>query len=175
MTKVLSKIISSPRTCGSMNPSDLLIALHFVQTEQCLVKNVIKGKVLITRIACDWCIGETRIFTEEVIVFTLQHLISYDTLPTILMRTVIRCHIVHNSLLGFIINYLQQLITKQVWKNPSLWKGFIKCCKRTRPQSITVLLQLPQDCFYDLIKEEPELAASLKVYMLQMTKSQVLI
>ena len=31
----------------------------------------------------------------------------------------------------------------QVWKEPKVWQGFIKCCEVTKPQSFPVLLQLP--------------------------------
>lgn len=38
---------------------------------------------------------------------------------------------------------LQKLVIRQVWKQPKLWHGFIKCCEKTQPQAFSVLLQLP--------------------------------
>ncbi|XP_047170843.1 symplekin-like isoform X2 [Vigna umbellata] len=38
---------------------------------------------------------------------------------------------------------LSRLVTKQIWKYPKLWVGFLKCVQLTKPQSFSVLLQLP--------------------------------
>lgn len=34
----------------------------------------------------------------------------------------------------------------QIWKNPQLWAGFLKCVVQTKPQSFSVLLQVGFIC-----------------------------
>ncbi|THG11626.1 hypothetical protein TEA_000451 [Camellia sinensis var. sinensis] len=43
----------------------------------------------------------------------------------------------------FIMEILSRLVNKQIWKYPKLWVGFLKCALLTKPQSFSVLLQLP--------------------------------
>ena len=45
------------------------------------------------------------------------------------MRTVIQSLGMYPRLSGFVMNILQRLIVKQVWKFPKVWEGFVKCCE----------------------------------------------
>lgn len=60
------------------------------------------------------CFGERNIYTAEVLAFVLQQLMEQPTLPTLFMRTVIQTLTHYPKLLGFIMNVLQRLISRQV-------------------------------------------------------------
>lgn len=89
------------------------------------------------------------------------------------MRTVIHSLSQYPKLAGFIINLLQRLISKQVWKNNLIWNGFIKCCLRLKPQSIGVLVQLPVAQLQDALNICPELKSPLREYAAEMNKHQI--
>ncbi|CAG2183601.1 unnamed protein product, partial [Oppiella nova] len=118
-----------------LSPAELLVALHTIDTTKCEIKTIIK--------ATNLCFAETNIYTAEVLAIVMQLLMENNPLPTLLMRTVIQSLSQYPRLIGFVMNILQRLILKQVWKQKRVWEGFIKCCQRTKPQSFQVLLQLP--------------------------------
>ena len=60
------------------------------------------------------CFQERSLFTQEVLAVVMQQLIEVVPLPTLFMRTVIQSLSMYPKLLGFILNILQRLITKQV-------------------------------------------------------------
>ncbi|PKI51685.1 hypothetical protein CRG98_027925 [Punica granatum] len=49
---------------------------------------------------------------------------------------------------------LSKLVSRQIWKMPKLYVGFLKCVAQTQPHSFRVLLQLPP----------PQLESSLNKY-----------
>ncbi|KAK7069039.1 hypothetical protein SK128_025268 [Halocaridina rubra] len=147
-----------------LTPVDLLVALHLIDNEKCDVKTVIKATGL--------CFAERNIYTAEVLAFVLQQLMEQPTLPTLFMRTVIQTLTHYPKLLGFIINILQRLIAKQVWKQKKVWEGFIKCCQRSTPQSYTVLLQLPAEQLSDVFVNAPDLRSQLLQHVASLTDTQ---
>ncbi|PIK41387.1 putative symplekin [Apostichopus japonicus] len=118
-----------------LSPAELLIALHNIDHTKCDMKSIIKATSL--------CFNEKNIYTQEVLAVVIQKLMEQTPLPTLLMRTVIQSLAMYPRLSGFVMNILQRLIVKQVWKQPKVWEGFVKCCERTKPQSFNVLIQLP--------------------------------
>lgn len=147
-----------------LTPVDLLVALHLIDNEKCDVKTVIKATGL--------CFAERNIYTAEVLAFVLQQLMEQPNLPTLFMRTVIQTLTHYPKLLGFIMNILQRLIAKQVWKQKKVWEGFIKCCQRATPQSYTVLLQLPAEQLSDVFSSAPELRTQLGQHLSTLTDNQ---
>lgn len=93
-------------------------------------------------------------------------------LPTLLMRTVIQALGSYPRLSGFVMNILQRLILKQVWKQKVVWEGFMKCCQRTKPQSFPVLMQLPPPQLTEVMAVCPDLCEPLKQYLLNFNESQ---
>ncbi|KAK2181062.1 hypothetical protein NP493_413g00026 [Ridgeia piscesae] len=93
--------------------------------------------------ATNLCFAERPVYTQEVLAVVMQHLMEQSPLPTLLMRTVLQSLAMYPRLIGFVMNIMQRLITKQVWKQKKVWEGFVRCCQRTKPQSFQVLLQLP--------------------------------
>jgi symplekin len=63
-------------------------------------------------------------------------------LPMLFMRTVLQAIGAFPALSDFILEILSRLVSKQIWKYPKLWVGFLKCTQTTQPQSYKVLLQV---------------------------------
>uniref|UniRef100_A0A8C4MZF0 Symplekin scaffold protein n=1 Tax=Eptatretus burgeri TaxID=7764 RepID=A0A8C4MZF0_EPTBU len=147
-----------------LTPGELLIALHNIDSAQCDMKSIIKATSL--------CFAERGIYTSEVLAVVMQQLMEQNPLPVLLMRTVIQSLSMYPRLSAFIMNILQRLIIKQVWKYPKVWEGFIKCCQRTKPQSYQVLLQLPPAQLVGVFEKCPELRIPLLHHVLALTPQQ---
>ncbi|KAF6211989.1 hypothetical protein GE061_012506 [Apolygus lucorum] len=150
---------SSPIT-----PSELLIALHLIEPEKCELKTIIK--------ATSMCFNDKQAYTQEVLAVVMQHLMEVTPLPTLLMRTVIQALSLYPRLIGFVMNILQRLILKQVWRQKKVWEGFIKCCQRAQPHSFQVLLQLPAQQLEDVFKDAPDLKQPMLDHILEFTENQ---
>ncbi|PSN37455.1 hypothetical protein C0J52_11700 [Blattella germanica] len=148
-----------------LTPAELLIALHNIDPCKCELKTVIK--------ATSMCFAEKQAYTQEVLAVVMQHLMELNPLPTLLMRTVIQSLSLYPRLIGFVMNILQRLIMKQVWKQKKVWEGFIKCCQRTKPQSFQVLLQLPPTQLSDVLASSPDLHQPLLSHVMAFTENQV--
>merc|ERR1711915_504821 len=116
--------------------------------------------------------GEKNVYTMEVLTIVLQQLMEQKEIPLLLMRTVIQTVALYPHLIGFTMNILQRLIVKQVWKQKTLWDGFIKCCQRTKPQSFTVLLQLPPSQLRLLLETAADMREPLLEHVQGFTESQ---
>lgn len=147
-----------------LTPAELLIALHNIDPSKCELKTIIK--------ATSMCFAEKQAYTQEVLAVVMQHLMELNPLPTLLMRTVIQSLSLYPRLIGFVMNILQRLIMKQVWKQKKVWEGFIKCCQRTKPQSFQVLLQLPPAQLTDVLISSPDLHQPLLSHVMAFTENQ---
>uniref|UniRef100_UPI00358F3C6F symplekin n=1 Tax=Myxine glutinosa TaxID=7769 RepID=UPI00358F3C6F len=147
-----------------LTPGELLIALHNIDSARCDMKSIIKATSL--------CFAERGIYTSEVLAVVMQQLMEQNPLPVLLMRTVIQSLSMYPRLSAFIMNILQRLILKQVWKYPKVWEGFIKCCQRTKPQSYQVLLQLPPAQLVGVFEKCPELRFPLLHHVVALTPQQ---
>uniref|UniRef100_A0A8C3RVD2 Symplekin n=1 Tax=Chelydra serpentina TaxID=8475 RepID=A0A8C3RVD2_CHESE len=149
-----------------LNPGELLIALHNIDSAKCDMKSIIK--------ATNLCFGERNVYTSEVLAVVMQQLMEQSPLPMLLMRTVIQSLTMYPRLGGFVMNVLSRLIMKQVWKYPKVWEGFMKCCQRTKPQSFQVILQLPPQQLIAVFEKCPELREPLLAHVRSFTPHQVL-
>ncbi|GAB6020191.1 hypothetical protein CHUAL_014111 [Chamberlinius hualienensis] len=147
-----------------LTPSELLVALHNIDSSKCDMKTIIKATSL--------CFGEKHIYTQEVLAVVMQQLMDQNPMPTLLMRTVLQSLSLYPRLIGFVMNILQRLILKQVWRQKKVWEGFIKCCQRTKPQSYQVLLQLPVAQLYNVFEICPELREPLLDHVNSFTMNQ---
>ncbi|TRZ07947.1 hypothetical protein HGM15179_019160 [Zosterops borbonicus] len=147
-----------------LNPGELLIALHNIDSSKCDMKSIIK--------ATNLCFGERNVYTSEVLAVVMQQLMEQNPLPMLLMRTVIQALTMYPRLGGFVMNILSRLIMKQVWKYPKVWEGFIKCCQRTKPQSFQVVLQLPPPQLAAVFDKCPELREPLLSHVRALTPHQ---
>ncbi|KAL3281104.1 hypothetical protein HHI36_004328 [Cryptolaemus montrouzieri] len=148
-----------------ISPTELLVSLHIIDSTKADLKTVIKATSL--------CLQEKQVFTQEVMAVVLQQLMDQTPLPTLLMRTVIQALGSYPRLSGFVMNILQRLIIKQVWKQKVVWEGFIKCCQRTKPQSFAVLMQLPPPQLTEALNMCRELREPLKEHLLSLTEGQL--
>ncbi|KFO18967.1 Symplekin [Fukomys damarensis] len=147
-----------------LNPGELLIALHNIDSVKCDMKSIIK--------ATNLCFAERNVYTSEVLAVVMQQLMEQSPLPMLLMRTVIQSLTMYPRLGGFVMNILSRLIMKQVWKYPKVWEGFIKCCQRTKPQSFQVILQLPPQQLGAVFDKCPELREPLLAHVRSFTPHQ---
>lgn len=147
-----------------LTPVDLLIALHNIDSTKCDMKSIIK--------ATNLCFGEKNVYTEEILAAVMRQLMEQNPLPMLLMRTVIQSLTMYPRLIGFIMHILSRLITKQVWKYPKVWEGFVKCCQRARPQSYSVLLLLPPPQLNSVFERCPEMREQLLQHVQSLTLRQ---
>ena len=82
-------------------------------------------------------------------------------LPTLTMRTVIQSLATYPKMASFVMVIMSCLISKQVWKHRKVWEGFVKCCQRIKPQSFSLLLQLPPPQLKDAFSICPDLQEPL--------------
>ncbi|GFS11752.1 symplekin [Elysia marginata] len=147
-----------------LTPVELLVALHNIDPNKCDIKTTIK--------AANLCFAEKATYTQEVLAIVMQQLMEQDPLPTLLMRTVIQSMSMYPRLTGFVLNILQRLIVKKVWKQKKVWEGFIRCCQRAKPQSFQVLLQLPVSQLKDVFENCPDLKEPLLEHVQTFTENQ---
>ncbi|XP_071079022.1 symplekin-like isoform X1 [Haliotis cracherodii] len=147
-----------------LTPAELLVALHNIDPAKCDMKTIIK--------AANLCFSEKMIYTQEVLAIVMQQLMEQTPLPTLLMRTVLQSLSMYPRLIGFVMNILQRLIIKQVWKQKKVWEGFVKCCQRTKPQSYQVLLQLPASQLKNAFEICPDIREPLLCHVKAFTSQQ---
>lgn len=149
---------------GPITPTDLLITLHNMDSSKCDIKNMMTAIKL--------CVVEKRVYTQEVLSVVFLQLMNQNPLPTLMMRTVLQSLNIHPKLSGFVLNMLQKLILKQVWKQKKAWEGFRKCCENTKPQSFAVILQLPPKILQELLEKSPGIKDPLLVHVMAFTDNQ---
>ncbi|KAM4608895.1 symplekin [Polymixia lowei] len=167
--EVFNRLLGTQHSEGSssmspLTPGELLIALHNIDSTKCDMKSIIK--------ATNLCFGEKNVYTSEVLAVVMQQLMEQSPLPILLMRTVIQSLTMYPRLGGFVMNILSRLIVKQVWKYPKVWEGFVKCCQRTKPQSYSVLLQLPPAQLSSVFERCPEMREPLLQHVRSFTPHQ---
>ncbi|CAH9061330.1 unnamed protein product [Cuscuta europaea] len=127
----------SPRSSSVLTPAEALIAIHGIDPDR---DNVPLKKVTD---ACNACFDQRQMFTQQVVAKVLNQLVEQIPPPLLFMRTVLQAIGAFPSLVDFIMEILSRLVSKQIWKYPKLWVGFVKCAQLTKPHSFSVLLQLP--------------------------------
>ncbi|XP_064554558.1 symplekin [Drosophila montana] len=140
----------------ALSPTDLLVALHTIDTNVCDLKAIVKATSL--------CLSERDVYTQEVLMAVLQQLVEIMPVPTLMMRTTIQSLTLCPRLANFVLNLLQRLILKQVWRQKVIWEGFLKTVQRLKPQSLSVLLQLPPPQLADALQQCPDLRPQLLEY-----------
>lgn len=137
-------------------PSDILIALHTIDINDCELKCIVK--------ATSMCLAEKEVYTQDVLMGVLQHLVDVVPIPTLLMRTIIQSLTLYPRIANFVLNLLQRLILKQVWRQKLIWEGFLKCVQRLKPLSLPVLLHLPPQQLMHSLEQCPDLRQPLLEY-----------
>ncbi|KAI8557021.1 hypothetical protein RHMOL_Rhmol05G0301600 [Rhododendron molle] len=125
------------------------------------------GRILQVTDACNACFEQRQIFTQQVLAKVLNQLVEQIPLPLLFMRTVLQAIGAFPALVEFIMEILSRLVSKQIWKYPKLWVGFLKCAHLTKPQSFSVLLQLPPTQLENALNKMAALRAPLIAYASQ--------
>ncbi|XP_074283035.1 uncharacterized protein LOC141607581 [Silene latifolia] len=158
----LTRLLQGSTPSGPLlTPAQVLIAIHGIDPE----KDGIPLKKVTD--ACNSCFEKKQIFTQQVIAAVLNHLVEQIPLPLLFMRTVLQAIGAFPALVNFIMEILARLVSKQIWKNPKLWVGFLKCAQLTQPHSFSVLLQLPQAQLEGALKKIGALKAPLAAHASQ--------
>jgi len=147
---------------SALTPEKLMLALHKLSPAG---KDLTLKKIAE---AIELCFNDRAIFTTQVLAVVLQQLLDQNPLPELYMRTVLLALKAEPTLTDFVtsrMGILQRLISKHVWTMPTLWKGFIKCCRQTLPRSAGVLVQLPPQQLSKAVIECEELGKPLALYI----------
>ena len=140
-------------------PEQLVAALHRLSpTKELSLRRLAE--------AVELCLGERDVFPTQVLAVVLQRVSEQSPLPVLCMRTVLLCLRLCPDLAPFVLGtILQRLVARQVWKQPPLWEGFLRCCKQTLPRSVEALLTLPPAQLSDAIQACPELWRPLAAHL----------
>ena len=101
ISKSSSSLASSEVSHASpILPSELLIALHQISSEECELKIIMNGKpnpfsiirpnLLFSFLATTLCFNERSIYTHDVLAVVIQQLVDVNPIPVLFMRTVLQ-------------------------------------------------------------------------------------
>nr|KYP56525.1 Symplekin [Cajanus cajan] len=169
----------SAHTGPALTPVEVLVAIHGIVPEKdglalkkafIIFLNVLDQivKCFITD-ACSACFEQRTVFTQQVLAKALNQMVDQTPLPLLFMRTVIQAIDAFPALVDFVMEILSKLVTKQVWRMPKLWVGFLKCVYQTQPRSFHVLLQLPPQQLESALNRHANLRGPLASYASQPT------
>ncbi|KAL8145383.1 hypothetical protein AgCh_003528 [Apium graveolens] len=160
-TALANILQGTAQTGPALTPAEVLVAIHDINPER-------DGLVLkkITD-ACSACFEQRTVFTQQVLAKALNQMVDQTPLPMLFMRTVIQAIDAFPTLVDFVMEILLKLVSKQVWRMPKLWAGFLKCVSQTQPHSFYVLLQLPPPQLEGALKKFASLRAPLAAYASQ--------
>ncbi|KAF7817075.1 Symplekin isoform A [Senna tora] len=153
----------SAHTGPALTPVEVLVAIHGIVPE----KDAIALKKITE--ACTACFEQRTVFTQQVLAKALNQMVDQTPLPLLFMRTVIQAVDAFPELVDFVMEILSKLVSKQVWRMPKLWVGFLKCVYQTQPRSFHVLLQLPPPQLEGALNKHANLRGPLASYANQPT------
>lgn len=152
----LARILQGSAHAGpSLTPAEVLIAIHGIDPD----RDGIHLKKVTD--ACSACFEQRAVFTQQVLAKVLNQLVEQTPLPLLFMRTVIQAIGAFPALVAFVMEILSRLVSKQIWRLPKLWAGFLKCAYQTKPHSFHVLLQLPAAQLENALVRTPALKVPL--------------
>ncbi|XP_057503929.1 uncharacterized protein LOC130787563 isoform X1 [Actinidia eriantha] len=151
----------SAHTGPALTPAEVLVAIHDITPE--------KDGLALKKItdACSACFEQRTVFTQQVLAKALNQMVDQTPLPLLFMRTVIQAIDAFPSLVDFVMEILSKLVSKQIWRMPKLWVGFLKCVSQTQPHSFHVLLQLPPPQLESTLNKYANLRGPLAAYASQ--------
>ncbi|CAN1156792.1 Sympk [Linum perenne] len=151
----------SAHTGPALSPAEVLVAIHGISPE--------KDGLALKKIteACTACFEQRTVFSQQVLAKALSEMVDQAPLPLLFMRTVIQAIDAFPNLVDFVMEVLTKLVSRQVWKMPKLWVGFMKCVSQTLPHSFNVLLQLPPPQLESALNKYVNLRSPLAAYATQ--------
>ncbi|KAG5541931.1 hypothetical protein RHGRI_021681 [Rhododendron griersonianum] len=161
----------SAHTGPALTPAEVLVAIHGINPEKdrLSLKKACINLFLVLSITdvCSACFEQRTVFTQQVLAKALNQMVDQTPLPLLFMRTVIQAIDAFPSLVDFVMEILSKLVSKQIWRMPKLWVGFLKCVSQTQPHSFHVLLQLPPQQLESALNKYASLRGSLAAYARQ--------
>ncbi|XP_014117876.1 PREDICTED: symplekin [Pseudopodoces humilis] len=163
-----------------LNPGELLIALHNIDSSKCDMKSIIKE---LPQNSCKNPAGIAPKFTPKLVLKSPPGIPDVWKYPKVWEGFIKCCQRTKPQSFqvwkypkvweGF-IKCCQRTKPQsfQVWKYPKVWEGFIKCCQRTKPQSFQVVLQLPPPQLAAVFEKCPELREPLLSHVRALTPHQ---
>uniref|UniRef100_A0A0R0K631 Symplekin n=1 Tax=Glycine max TaxID=3847 RepID=A0A0R0K631_SOYBN len=153
----------SAHTGPALTPVEVLVAIHGIVPE--------KDGLALKKItdACSACFEQRTVFTQQVLAKALNQMVDQTPLPLLFMRTVIQAIDAFPAMVDFVMEILSKLVSRQVWRMPKLWVGFLKCVYQTQPRSFHVLLQLPPQQLESALNRHANLRGPLASYASQPT------
>jgi symplekin len=148
----------SAHTGPALTPAEVLVAIHAISPE--------KDGLPLKKITdvCSACFEQRTVFTQQVLAKALNQMVDQTPLPLLFMRTVIQAIDAFPALVDVVMEILSKLVSKQVWRMPKLWVGFLKCVSQTQPHSFRVLLQLPPQQLEGTLNKYSNLRGPLASY-----------
>ncbi|GLT60543.1 hypothetical protein SLA2020_333050 [Shorea laevis] len=148
----------SAHTGPALTPAEVLVAIHDISPE--------KDGLPLKKITdvCSACFEQRTVFTQQVLAKALNQMVDQIPLPLLFMRTVIQAIDAFPTLVDFVMELLSKLVSKQVWRMPKLWVGFLKCVAQTQPHSFPVLLKLPAPQLENALNKYFNLRGPLAAY-----------
>ncbi|CAL8997639.1 unnamed protein product [Prunus brigantina] len=154
----------SAHTGPALTPAEVLVSIHGIVPE----KDVLYACLFLQITdACSACFEQRTVFTQQVLAKALNQMVDQTPLPLLFMRTVIQAIDAFPSLVDFVMEILSKLVSKQVWRMPKLWVGFLKCASQTQPHSFRVLLQLPPPQLESALNKYANLRGPIAAYASQ--------
>lgn len=148
----------SAHTGPALTPAEVLVAIHDIRPEKdCLPLKKITD-------VCSACFEQRTVFTQQVLAKALNQMVDQTPLPLLFMRTVIQAIDAYPTLVDFVMELLSKLVSKQIWRMPKLWVGFLKCVAQTQPHSFPVLLKLPPPQLEGALNKYSQLKDPLAAY-----------
>ena len=148
--KALHGFLAAGTPVSGVTPTELFIAVvNLPESDRLSLKHLV--------IATDACFGQRKTFTQEIMATILEKLVAQSALPTLLMRIIIKSAVSYPKLKRFIVDVLARLVPRRVWEDTSLWRGFKRSMKMLQPNSVSVLLRLPEQPLRELFGDFPEL------------------
>ena len=149
----------APAAPALFSPSELLAALHTVDagSDATIMRQAMA--------AIHICISTPELFSSEALATTINQLLSRSRLPPLFMRTVLQSLVAAPRLRTYVVGVLGQLAAKQVWNDPTQWRGWVMAAQQTAPESFPIWLQLPTSVLEQALASIPaELKAQLATY-----------
>eukprot|EP01133_Synstelium_polycarpum_P015596 gene15596-18528_t len=140
---------------ASISPSELLVHLHLTAAPS--PKHIADS--------IDSCLEHVGVFRQETLAVAIVQLQGEATLPSTLVRTMILALKRFPMLKQFIIEQLRALVSKQIWNDANLWKGFLMCASSAEPDSFPVVLDLPASQFENAMASSNGLKDRLKIFL----------
>ncbi|XP_063678160.1 symplekin-like [Bolinopsis microptera] len=162
--RILSPYRAGGSGTGPITPAQLLIALHHIEGKGEDMKGVIA--------ATNLCFAEKGIYTSEVLAIVLTQLLEVSPIPLLYMRSVIQAISMWPRMISFVLNILGKLVSKQIWKQAQVWRGFVKCCAMLGSQAHGLLLTLPASRLKEAFQLHPALHNPLLQHVQNLPASQ---